>query len=169
MTSGLAQQQAHRAKSVKSIQRMRRQARDEISRLIQFLDQSDPYVMTELEDDDDREQVGDDEPSLGSFDRMTNQEKSYSQSAEWTFLGHDLEQDSADREPSIAAPENHVATSPAGVWAIEGEFRTASGNQTNWAGGRSDDREDDAGDNPEQDDAESGIGDEDGQREQCGY
>ncbi|WOH53524.1 hypothetical protein [Bradyrhizobium sp. sBnM-33] len=32
-----------------------------------------------MEDDGDREAVGDDEPSLGSFDRMMNQEKSYRQ------------------------------------------------------------------------------------------
>ena len=30
-----------------------RQARQAINRLIDFLDRSDPYVMTELEDDDD--------------------------------------------------------------------------------------------------------------------
>jgi hypothetical protein len=33
--------------------------------------------MTQLEEDDDREEGGDREPSLGSFDRMANQEKAY--------------------------------------------------------------------------------------------
>lgn len=56
---------------------MRRDARDEISRLIQFLDASDEYVMNELEDDDEREDGGEAEPSIGCFDRMNNQEKSW--------------------------------------------------------------------------------------------
>jgi len=33
-------------------QQLRREARNTINRLIDFLDRSDPYVMTELEDDD---------------------------------------------------------------------------------------------------------------------
>jgi hypothetical protein len=37
-------------------QQLRREARKTIHRLIEFLDRSDPYVQTELEDDDcDRE------------------------------------------------------------------------------------------------------------------
>ena len=37
-------------------QQLRREARNTINRLIEFLDRSDPYVQTELEDDDcDRE------------------------------------------------------------------------------------------------------------------
>jgi hypothetical protein len=55
-----------------AVGRLRKQARDEIDRLIQFLDKTDNYVSRELEDDGDREAVGDDEPSLGSFDRMMN-------------------------------------------------------------------------------------------------
>jgi hypothetical protein len=58
------------------------------------MDQSDPYVTTELEDDDDREEVGDTEPSLGSFDRMTNQENSYRLGCAET----DAELDDCDRE-----------------------------------------------------------------------
>ena len=36
--------------------------------------------MTELEDEAELEEGGDSEPSLGSFDRMLNQNKSYAQS-----------------------------------------------------------------------------------------
>jgi hypothetical protein len=67
----LAQERSRRA-TIATLQRLRREARNEIARLIQFLDQSDPYVMTELEDDDEREpddeaeDGADDEPSLGS-------------------------------------------------------------------------------------------------------
>jgi hypothetical protein len=165
---GLTEQEFRRAQSLRTLQRLRKEAQDEIHRLIRFLDVSDEYVMTELEDEAELEDAGDGEYSLGSFDRMINQERSWRQVGEWANCA-DLERDDADNESSLAAPENHVATSPPGVWAIEGEFKSTSGNQTDWAGGNSDDREDDPGDNPEQDDAESGIGDEDGQREQCGY
>jgi len=51
-----------------------------------------------LEDDDDREEVGDSEPSLGSFDRMTDQEKSYQQGGGWAGFDLDAEQDDCDWE-----------------------------------------------------------------------
>ena len=38
-------------------QQLRREARNTINRLIEFLDRSDPYVMTELEDDDCEREV----------------------------------------------------------------------------------------------------------------
>jgi hypothetical protein len=42
--------------SLADFQQLRREARNTINRLVEFLDRSDPYVMTELEDDDcDRE------------------------------------------------------------------------------------------------------------------
>ena len=62
----LAQQQLMRIHSIRSLVRLRKDARDEISRLIEFLDASDEYVMTELEDDAELEEGGDSEPSLGS-------------------------------------------------------------------------------------------------------
>jgi hypothetical protein len=86
-----------------AIGKLRIEARREIDRLIQFLDKTDDYVSRELEDDDDWELVGDDEPSLGSFDRMTNQEKSWLKCERdpsvygWSG-GVDLEQDDADSE-----------------------------------------------------------------------
>ena len=45
----LAQQQLQRVRSVSALARLRKEARDEISRLIEFLDASDEYVMTEEE------------------------------------------------------------------------------------------------------------------------
>jgi hypothetical protein len=59
--------------------------------------------MTELEDDDDREAVGDDEPSLGSFDRMTDQSKSWRQGHLWEIPEVDAEQDDADAEPALGS------------------------------------------------------------------
>ena len=63
----------------------------------------------------------------------------------------DTEADTADDEPSLGASEHYHP-----------------GNQSFWACSGSDDREDDAGDNREHDEAESGIGDADGLREQFG-
>jgi len=61
-----------------AIGRLRKEARDEIDRLIRFLDKTDDYVSRELEQEDGNDEPeGDDEPSLGSFDRMTDQEKSW--------------------------------------------------------------------------------------------
>jgi hypothetical protein len=57
----LAQQQLQRVRSVSALARLRKEARDEISRLIEFLDASDEYVMTELEDDGELEDGADSE------------------------------------------------------------------------------------------------------------
>jgi hypothetical protein len=92
----LAQQQLRRTESINTLVRLRREAREEISRLIEFLDASDEYVMTELEDDADLEEGGDSEPSLGSFDRMVNQEKSYAQSFGAFVPAFDAERDDAE-------------------------------------------------------------------------
>ena len=169
-----------------AIGRLRKEARDEIERLIDWLDATDRHMAI----DPDLEDGGDDEPSLGGPGV-----------ADWVNerIEDDLEVSEGDDEPdlcdepALGAPENHVATSPPGVWAIEGEFKTSSGDQTNWAaGGRRDLEQDDADDEPslgslnghehssqerwgagdgrdlEQDPAESGIGDYDGLLEQVG-
>jgi hypothetical protein len=54
--------------------------------------------MTELEDDDDREEVSDSEPSLGSFDRMVDQDKSWRTVMGEDHVGTDCELDDCDRE-----------------------------------------------------------------------
>jgi hypothetical protein len=88
-----------------AIGRLRKEARDEIDRLIGFLDKTDDYVSRELEDEDDREPVGDDEPSLGSFDAISNQDRAWKgTTGQWL----DCEKDDSDDEPSLAALENHV-------------------------------------------------------------
>jgi hypothetical protein len=70
-------------------------ARSLVTTLIDVLDAIDPDP--ELEDDV-RENVGDDEPSLGSFDRMTDQSKSWRTQTIWAFPAVDAELDDADRE-----------------------------------------------------------------------
>jgi hypothetical protein len=52
-------------------------------------------VVTELEDDNEREYGGEGEPWPGSFDRMANQEKAWKQ---YGFHAVDAEQDDCDRE-----------------------------------------------------------------------
>ncbi|WP_426615395.1 hypothetical protein [Bradyrhizobium sp. McL0616] len=102
--SGLALQERARQTALHDLARLRKEASAEITRLIAFLDASDPYVMTELEDgaDDgpcdtdelevsegDEEDGGDSEPSLGSLDHHHSQEQ-------WASGGRrDLEQDPA--------------------------------------------------------------------------
>jgi hypothetical protein len=141
--SGLATQQRERETALHTLARLRKEASAEIHRLLAFLDASDPYVATEIEDDGDDEDGGDAEPSLGSFDRMTNQEKSYRETFYAVYSGPDAEQDDADAEPSLGSIGMH-----------------AHSDQENWAMG---DRRD-----VEQDPAESGIGDFDGLAEQLG-
>src|SRR5579871_3627068 len=96
----LARQNAARETALQNLQRLRREARGEIDRLLAFLDQSDPYVMTELEEEDDREDVGDIEWSLGFLDGVMNQEH-----LSWG-LREDLEQDGSDDEPSLGFPDH---------------------------------------------------------------
>lgn len=145
-SAGLAMQERLRETALYDLTRLRKEARAEIDRLIQFLDQSDTYVMTELEEDDDREEGGDAEPSLGSFDRITDQEKSYRQVSFWCLpSGGDLEQDDCDSEPSLGSSDG---------WSGE------HASQENWASGGRDDREDDP--------TENGIADRDGLVEQVG-
>ena len=86
---------------ISSSMRFRLEARREIDRLIRFLDKTDDYVSRELEDEGDREEVDDDEPSLGSFDRVVNQEKSYRATSNCPYPLVDAEVDDCDREDSI--------------------------------------------------------------------
>lgn len=88
-----------------AIGRLRKDARDAIHDLILFLDKTDDYVSRELEDGaddgpcDDRELEG----SLGSFDRMTDQSKSWQQMQGEFDIDLDAEQDDADDEESDPA------------------------------------------------------------------
>jgi hypothetical protein len=156
--SGFALQEAKRVHALGALRRLRREARDEITRLIQFLDESDEYVMTEREEEADLEEVDDTEPSLGSFDRMMNQDKSWKQVHGETVAEIDAELDRADDEPSLGAPEQHPICPSSGHANRPGEFRDRSGDQSLWTIGATDEREDDP--------AEGGLADEDGLREQ---
>jgi hypothetical protein len=80
----------------RAIGKLRKEARDEIDRLIRFLDDTDNHMELEPVDDDGGEGA---EPSLGSFDRMTDQSKSWRTCGSvWAFPEVDGEVDDADRE-----------------------------------------------------------------------
>lgn len=134
--SGLAIQQRERETSLQRLARLRKEASAEIERLIAFLDASDPYVMTELEEQQDSE------PSLGWLsDGRTSP------------FGDDLElddaddEDNGDGEPSLGSIERHPS-----CYGVHG--RNSSGDQTAWTDGDTRDLED------EHDGAEPGEDDE---------
>ena len=66
-----------------------------VDTLIEVLDEIDGDPDLE---EDDREDIGDDEPSLDSFDRMINQNKAWRTQSLWAFPAVDAEQDDCDRE-----------------------------------------------------------------------
>ena len=98
--TGLAIQQREREKTLHNLARLREEASAEIDRLLAFLDASHEYVMSEREEAVDDEACDDTElePSLGSFDRMTDQSKAWRQQSLWAFPEVDGEQDDCDRE-----------------------------------------------------------------------
>jgi hypothetical protein len=68
-----------------AIGRLRKEARDEIDRLIRFLDETDNHMEREPDDDEPEEA----EPSLGSLDRMADQTRWGSGSCDDAEVEHD--------------------------------------------------------------------------------
>ncbi|WMT78869.1 hypothetical protein [Bradyrhizobium sp. Ash2021] len=134
----------------KAIGRLRKEARAEIERPLNFLDDTDNHM--ELEDDGDLEPETD-EPSLGFLDRMTNQTRICE------GLGSDLEDEydgrepQADDEPSLGFLEQH-----GGPYGYDRYDRSCG--QERLCDGKGGDLEEDP--------SESGIADGDGLQEQMG-
>jgi hypothetical protein len=97
-----------------AIGRLRKEARDEINRLIGFLDKTDDYVSRELEESND------DEPSLG-----------------WSTAGQCGGVDDLEAEPEHAEPD--LCDEPS-LGALEGGHHA---DQTRWGQSNRSDREDD--------------------------
>jgi|SRR5882757_809649 len=141
----LAAQQRARIRALRRLRRLREKARIEINRLLDFLDASD--IDPDLEDVGDREDVGDDEPSLGSIERhpschaMDGRNSSGDQTHWAAGEGDDVEDEHDGAEPDEDGE-------PSLGWTTSGVL-----------GGLSD---------FERDAAESGIGDHDGLMEQIG-
>lgn len=94
---GLARQEHQRLSLLRRLAKAREKAAAEIERLITFLDDTDVYVLTELEGDpcDDGEPSEDDEPSLCgiSVDAVAGY------CGRWSFS--DLELEEGNDEPSL--------------------------------------------------------------------
>lgn len=96
-----------------------RESQELIQTLIDFLDELEPDpdleptlgYMTGPAEVDECEIEEDPEPSLGSLDRVVNQEKSYKQA--WAH-GTDYELDCSDNEPSLGWPERLEQDQPCG-------------------------------------------------------
>jgi hypothetical protein len=125
ITPELVRQQREREKALRRLARLRQKASDEIERLINFMDASDPYAATEFEEQIDDEPCDDNEldgpengedeesdpakQSLGSVgDVHFNQER-------WAFGNRrDLEQD--DGESGIADHDGLLEQVGCGGW-----------------------------------------------------
>jgi hypothetical protein len=92
-----------------AIGRLRKEARDEIDRLIRFLDTTDDYVSRELEDAVDDGPCDDNEmePSLGSLDLVQDQDRAWRGATDNWLL--DCEVDDCDDEPSLGSVGNNLS------------------------------------------------------------
>jgi hypothetical protein len=86
-----------------SLGRVRRSVRDEIERLIEWLDSTIDVDQDSAVDDDPCDGDPDNEPSLGSFDSMSNQIKAWQ--TRFVTADVDCELDRCDNEPSLGSCE----------------------------------------------------------------
>lgn len=115
--------------------RARKAARDEIERLIIWLDSTIDVDEDSAVDDEGCD--GDDfEPSLGSLDLVSNQIKAWAVPPFGAVYDVDLEEDQSDREPSLGSVEDH----PNG-YCDGSDVHRYGRTQERWAGGNRDDRE----------------------------
>jgi hypothetical protein len=96
---------AERMEALRRLRSLRKEAADEIDRLLGFLDASD--IDPDLEETGDDEEGADAESSLGAFDRMVDQSKAWTQKHGELCFSVDAEQDDADNEPSLAGLGDH--------------------------------------------------------------
>ncbi|PSO30523.1 hypothetical protein [Bradyrhizobium sp. MOS002] len=97
----LAIQQRERERTLRRLRRLREKASTEIDRLLEFLNASDDYVQTELEQDDlDEEDGTENEPSLGALDHPMNQTDAWTPYQGFAWMV-DCEQDPSDDEPAL--------------------------------------------------------------------
>ena len=102
----IIEQEAARQASIETLRLLRRQARDEIDKLLAFLDASDTYVTTELEDDGDQADASYSESGVKVCSPMEDDEDSdTAEEDDAPEDGHDREDDCSDYEPSLGWPE----------------------------------------------------------------
>ena len=147
LKTGLAIQQRDRETALLTVARLRKEASAEIERLLDFLDACDPYASTELEENgdeadaaypeggrqygplspnEDDEDTGDAEPSLGSSGHGQAGSISYAVRpiSDGFQMVHDCEGDEHDgREPDEADDEPSAgfdAGEPSLGWTVDG-------------------------------------------------
>ena len=135
--TGLAIQQRERETTLHDLARLRKEAFDQIEQLIGFIDSTDEYVTSELEDEDIDEPFEHDEPSLGFLDHVTDQTRICEGGGHnrWDILDregeHDgAEPDEADYEPSAGYDGGEMDTAddePSLGWGADGELGNDSG------------------------------------------
>jgi hypothetical protein len=174
-----------------AIGELRKVARDEIFRLIEFIDKTDDYVSRELEESVDDVPCDDLELEFNWCGVTADGGKmpltQYDDELEAGDGGRE-----ADDEPSLGSGAPHASSTQA-LWVVgasddredehdgaepdvDDEPSLGSSNDSNGHGavyhhaqpGLITDGEDDAGDNPEHDEAEAGICDQDAELERCG-
>lgn len=98
----------------RAIGRLRKEAREEIDRLIRFLDETDNHMSVDDEDGGDTEPDTHDEPSLG-FLEMTNQERISQGGTDYWFIDREL--DNSDDEPCLGSLDHYHSQE---CWAVGG-------------------------------------------------
>src|SRR3954470_14758456 len=98
VSPGLATQVAEREEALQRVRRLRKQAADEIDRLLGFLDAIDPYVTTEMEDAVDDSPCDDHELEASLCGVEVGQKNMAADS-----FGSDLELDTSDDEPNLGS------------------------------------------------------------------
>ena len=102
----IVKQEAERQASIETLRLLRRHASAEIERLIAFMDASDTYVTTELEDDGDQADASYPESGIKVCSPMEDDEDSdAAEEDDAPENGHDREDDRSDLEPSLGWPE----------------------------------------------------------------
>jgi len=133
VSPGLATHRREREEALLRLRSLRKEAADEIDRLLGFLDASDPYVTTELEEavDDVARDDNELEPSLGTFDLMMDQTKAGVKLQGEFGAEEDAELDHCDDEPSLGTVE-------AKLYAGDGYVSTQFFDQSKKHGNRDD-------------------------------
>jgi hypothetical protein len=129
--------------------RVRRDVRDEVERLIEWLDSTIDCDEDEAADDRPCDGDTDAEPSLGSFDRMSDQVKAW-QATAFCNADVDCELDRCDNEPSLGSVNTHHC-------------------QTKWTEGNADDREGDPGCDDREEVCEDECAEHDGREPTLGW
>lgn len=125
LSAGLIAQEKARLKAEQKLHKLRKRAEAEVERLLVILDTIDGYTLTEREEASDDVPCDTDElePSLGSFDRATNQITAWQSNGYGCQHDLDTEADDCDREDADPAEESEVS----GIGDMDGLMEATGG------------------------------------------